>query len=120
MSSTSGSSTVLTRFPVDEDRRLWKSELPQSREFSAALASYPREFGLWSNFDIDHLKVEGTALLRYKDTLVQANLERVRMGTICGYQVPIVNVTAEVRSEVGDALCRRFSPIEEPPCRFPG
>lgn len=91
-----------------EDRDLWKFELPQSREFSAALSSYPRDFSVWSNLDIDRLKVEGTAICRYKDQLVDANLKRVRMGNIRGYQVPVVNVSAELRSEVGDAMCRQY------------
>lgn len=91
-----------------EDRDLWKFSLPQSKEFSAALASYPRDFSVWSQLDVPHLKVEGTAILRYKDQLVASNVERAREGNIRGHKVPIVNVSAELRSEVGDALCRKF------------
>lgn len=91
-----------------EDRDLWKFELPQSKEFSAALASYPRDFGVWSQLDVAHLKVEGQAILRYKEQLVQANVERAREGNVRGYQVPIVNVSGELRSEVGDALKKKF------------
>lgn len=93
-----------------EDRDLWKWELPQSREVSAALASYPREFSVWNQLDTDleRLKTEGGAIRRYKDQLVEATLERVRTGNIRGYQVPIVNTPAELRSEVGDAMCEKF------------
>lgn len=91
-----------------EDRDLWKFELDKSREFSAALGSYPREFSVWSQLDVPHLKAEGVAICRFKDQLVNANLERVRWGNIRGYQVPIVNVSGELRSEVGDAMCRKY------------
>lgn len=48
------------------------------------------------------------AILRYKNQLIAGNIERVREGNIRGHKVPIVNVSAELRSEVGDAMKGKY------------
>lgn len=58
-----------------QDRDLWKFELPQSREVSAAIGSYPFDFRLWSKWIgqpnlIERLVTEGTACLRLKNQQV--------------------------------------------------
>ncbi|MBI3929675.1 MAG: hypothetical protein HY319_29310 [Armatimonadetes bacterium] len=90
-----------------EDKDLWRFELPSSKEVSVALHSYPMDFGLWSALDVETLKMEGVALLRLQEQLVEAACRRARWGNINGYQVPIVNAT-EFRSEIANRLCEMY------------
>ena len=60
-----------------QDKDLWHWALPNSREISAALASYPFDFALWSSFQQQELEREGRAILRYENELVdKAGLTR--------------------------------------------
>lgn len=88
-----------------EDKDLWKFELPNSKEVSVALHSYPRDFELWSRLNVETLKIEGIALLRLQERMVDAACRRARWGSINGSSVPIVNAT-EFRSEIANRLCR--------------
>jgi hypothetical protein len=90
-----------------QDRDLWRFELPNSREVTAALASYPMTFETWSALDVNDLAREGTAILRFRDQTVQTMVEFARWGEIGGYRVPIVNATAHW-SDVGEAMLERF------------
>lgn len=90
-----------------EDKDLWHWALPQSQEVSIALHSYPQDFQVWSALTVEHLKIEGVALLRLQEQLIQEACERARWGEMFGYQVPIVNAT-EFRSEIANRLCKKF------------
>jgi len=66
-----------------EDRDLWRFALPESREVSAALSSYPLTFEIWSAFcddpDYDkHLGQEGAAILRMKNQMVDVMAKQAR------------------------------------------
>ncbi|MDE2258886.1 MAG: phosphoesterase [Betaproteobacteria bacterium] len=91
-----------------QDRDLWKWELTDSREFSAALYSYPFDFATWDSLylDTDHLIAEGKAILRMKEKAVKEMADRSVIGNVGGYMVPIVNATIFF-SEVGEELCIR-------------
>jgi oligoribonuclease NrnB/cAMP/cGMP phosphodiesterase (DHH superfamily) len=91
-----------------QDRDLWKWELPQSKEVSAALSSYPLTFTSWDEIihekGIKELAKEGEAILRYINTKVYetANSEYslIRMA---GYLVPAV-CTRHYHSEIGNKV----------------
>ena len=90
-----------------QDRDLWRFELPNSREVSAALASYPMEFEVWDALDVAELAREGTAISRFRAQTVQSMLGFARMGEVGGHRVPIVNATAHW-SDVGEAMLERY------------
>lgn len=93
-----------------QDGDLWNWELPQSREVSAALRSYPFDFEVWDEFMEDNgvqsLMVEGKAILRYQQQQVDAALSHdYELVEIGGYQVPCLNSTHLI-SEIGNELCK--------------
>ncbi len=90
-----------------EDRDLWRWLLPESREISTALHSYPMEFGLWQSMDIDDLKTEGRAILRYQNLQIARAVGRARHQRLGDYKIPTVN-SCLFQSEIGDELCKQF------------
>jgi uncharacterized protein len=90
-----------------QDRDLWRFKLPNSRDVSAALASYPMDFEVWSGLDTEALAREGAAISRFRRQTVQTIVGFARMGEIGGHRVPIVNATAHW-SDVGEAMLERF------------
>ena len=92
-----------------QDRDLWQWALPQSREVSAALHSYPYEFSVWDDLsmNVNQLRLEGVVLLRAKDQLVKRMADHAVVGNVGGHQVHIVNATVFF-SEVGEELCLRY------------
>lgn len=90
-----------------EDRDLWRFDLPKSKEVSAALQAYPFEFGVWEELshDINRLKNEGEAVLRFKNQMVKTVCENARWLDVGGYKIPVAN-TSVFFSEVGDVLCK--------------
>lgn len=70
-----------------EDRDLWRWALPHSREISAGLASYPQDFHMWLDFIFkaelfEKLKVEGAAVLRAQQKLVEMQCRNARAGAL--------------------------------------
>lgn len=91
-----------------EDRDLWKWELPQSREVSAAIGSLPMDYEVWKNANVETLKTEGVAILRAKQQLVDGAVKRAFWGDIDGHHVPITSCSPELRSEVGEGLKQKY------------
>lgn len=97
-------------FEYLQDRDLWLFKLPQSREVSAALRSYPPFIETWIQFlapnAIESLKADGTAILRYQQREIEAKLshpfERIEIG---GYSVPCINSTHLI-SEIGNEMAK--------------
>ena len=89
------------------DRDLWRYELPNSREVSAALSSHPMDFELWSSLEIETLAQEGVPILRSHQELVSLLCQQARMETLVGHRVPVVNAAA-FGSDVGNELLRRY------------
>jgi oligoribonuclease NrnB/cAMP/cGMP phosphodiesterase (DHH superfamily) len=87
-----------------EDKDLWLWRLPDSAEVTIALHSYPMDFAIWDKLDLDHLKLEGVALLRLQEQIVAAAVQRASFDTLFGHRVPVVNAT-EFRSEIANRLC---------------
>ncbi len=82
-------------FAYLQDRDLWQFKLPQSREVSMALRSYPMDFKTWSNISglvvqgqiyempgicIDNLKKEGVACRRLTEQQVENMAKHHRWG----------------------------------------
>lgn len=91
-----------------EDRDLWRWQLPSSREINAALSSYPRNFAIWDLLDassIDELAVEGAAILRYQQQLVDAACRHAELVRIGDHDVPVCHSTV-LQSEIGERLCQ--------------
>lgn len=85
------------------DRDLWTFKMDRSREIHAALVSHKMDFQLWDSFDIEQLKIEGAALLRQYQQLVDNICKKPFMIKIAGHEVPAVN-TSIAWSEVGEKL----------------
>ena len=90
-----------------EDKDLWLWRLEQSREVSIALHSYPMEFELWNRLKVEYLKLEGVALLRLQEQIVDGAVSRARFEHLFGHRVPVVNAT-DFRSEIANRLCSLY------------
>jgi len=96
-----------------EDRDLWRFRLPHSKEISAYIASYPKQFVTWHQ--IDHelrtrfvgVAAQGNAILRFQGQKVREMADNVRVKDIGGYEVPYTNTTVFF-SEVGEELCKLY------------
>ncbi|WHZ24259.1 MAG: hypothetical protein OJF47_003371 [Nitrospira sp.] len=91
----------LLRYVQDKD--LWHWALPNSREISAALASYPFDFQLWDRFEQRELEREGRAILRYENELVTKLASYTSMVRFEGVTVPAVH-SAVLTSQIGERL----------------
>jgi len=90
-----------------EDRDLWNNRLPNTKEVSAALLSYPLNFEtwdeLWTSKRLAELITEGRSILRYQFKIAQEainNAQEIKMG---GHSVLITNSNV-MQSEIASAL----------------
>ena len=90
-----------------EDKDLWRFLLPESKEVTAALRSYPMSFTIWNQLKVEDLRREGVSMLRFQELQVDAACERVRFAQILEWEVPIVNAT-DCRSEIANRLCELY------------
>ena len=88
-----------------QDKDLWKWELAKSREINAALASYPFEFEVWDQFEQDVLEVEGKAIVRHEQLLIDQIVKEAIMVCFEGEWVPAV-YSPIMTSHIGERLCR--------------
>lgn len=86
-----------------QDKDLWNWALPNSREISAALASYPFNFALWSSFEQPELEREGRAILRYENELVTKLASHATLVQFEGAIIPAVH-SAALTSQIGERL----------------
>lgn len=90
-----------------EDRDLWRWKLPHSHAVSAFIRSYPFDFDRWNQWNQEstmyalssYMVQEGEAILRAEQTIIDAAVARAKMGSVAGYNVPIVN-TSVLMSEI--------------------
>ncbi len=87
-----------------EDRDLWRWKLPNSREVSAAIRSYPMDFRIWNDFTIPQLANEGAAILRYTDQQIGDLASMAQRREIGGHNVPVINAPACWASEICNRL----------------
>lgn len=95
-----------------EDRDLWRWNLRDSREVSAALASYPRDFGLWDGLAAEYAHIaawpkrladEGRAILRYQGTIIDQAVGHATEIELGGHKILAVNSTV-LFSEIAGKL----------------
>ncbi|MCC6965978.1 MAG: phosphohydrolase [Nitrospira sp.] len=86
-----------------QDKDLWHWALPHSREISAALASYPFDFELWTRFEQRELEREGRAILRYENELVTKLASHATLVVFEGATVPSVQ-SSVLTSQIGERL----------------
>lgn len=100
------------------DRDLWKFELPNSEIINSFIQSFPMDVheyemlyhNLESNTGMLEAQLGGTAINRYKQTMVQAMCKNAAFNTgepFFNPKVPIVNASI-LFSEVGHELCKMF------------
>jgi len=96
------------------DRDLWINELQGTKEFTAALRSYPFDFELWNEFKdsfsitdgLSPLMKEGEAILRFTENQVNIICKNAVIMELGGYKnIPVVNSTIFL-SEVPHQLCK--------------
>lgn len=96
-----------------EDRDLWRFRLPQSREASAYISCFEKDFAVWSElaetFDLADFRREalttGEIVLAKQRLDIEALLAvATRTTTIAGKRVPIANVPFMWASEAGNIL----------------
>lgn len=96
-----------------EDRDLWRFALNGTRQITAYVRSFQRDFDTWAvlAWEVCHTintpLVEGAAILRATDQLVAVHVRNARLIAFDGARVPCVNATM-LQSETGAALCARF------------
>ncbi|TAE66259.1 MAG: hypothetical protein EAZ85_16020 [Bacteroidetes bacterium] len=90
-----------------QDKDLWQFNLPQSKEFSAALRAYPMDFVLWDKFIVEDLIKEGNVLIKYQTQMVDKLCKNARLAKIASYEVMLVN-SAVLQSEIGNQLCKQY------------
>ena len=91
-----------------QDRDLWKWKLHLSREVSAALASYHKNFLVWDFLNIERLQLEGHAVLRTQKQQVEIlTHDNVIWQWLGFHNIPTVN-TPLLASEIGEALLAEF------------
>lgn len=99
-----------------EDRDLWRKELPDSDEVTAALRSYEQDFEVWNTLayapnPIMNLVSDGRAILRYIQNQVDYIIEhKFRWGQIMGYRIPLIN-SPVFQSEIGQRLCGLYEHV---------
>lgn len=92
-----------------EDRDLWKFTLPNSKEISSFILSFPYEFGIWTdmvdNFNETKAAAEGNAIRRItlKNILELIDVAAYRI-IIDGYDVPVLNAPYMYASDAGNIM----------------
>lgn len=92
-----------------EDRDLWRFALPNTREITAALFSYPYEFGLWDSLMsaemLDHLIHEGAGIERKHHQDIANLLPVVRREMVIGgVRMPVANLPLTLTSDAGHQM----------------
>ena len=98
-----------------QDRDLWTWLLPHSRDVSAALALEELNFEAWSDFadrlqsprEFDKIVAAGVAVNKYIQQKIDRIITQVRIDTIGGHIVPVVN-SSILESEVGERLNQMY------------
>ena len=100
-----------------EDRDLWRKALEYHEEVTAWIQSYPRTFDtydmlnslLGTEFDLDWIEGEGSAILRYKTQKVAEIAKHVRLQSLGGYdKIPVVNCPYNFSSDTVHALLQQY------------
>lgn len=96
-------------FEYLQDRDLWTKRLVGVDEFTAGLRSYPQDFEVWDRLVASGPEVliaEGMAIQRYYRTLVESAKGHAYRRDIAGFNVPVVNASLFMASEVAGELAQ--------------
>lgn len=93
-----------------QDRDLWRFEIPGTREYQAALFSYPYDFAIWDELaDLPPKAMirDGAAIERkhHKDVSELISSAATR-GVIAGFDVPILNAPYFFSSDAGHSMAK--------------
>jgi oligoribonuclease NrnB/cAMP/cGMP phosphodiesterase (DHH superfamily) len=92
-----------------EDQDLWNWKLPQSHEVNAAIGSYNREFGIWSELaerTSEELALEGAPIVRANQIEVKRALKQAHPVAIGNERIEAVNALHQ-RAATGHELAKR-------------
>lgn len=92
-----------------EDQDIWRWELPLSEEVNAAIASYPRRFGVWDKLAaraVSELAEEGAPIARANRMEVERLLRTAHPITLGELRVEAIN-SPRLRSSLGHELSKR-------------
>jgi len=93
-----------------QDWDTWQFKLHNTRKVHYALHSHEQDFTIWNKFLDDEgyrqLVVDGVALERNHNLKVVALVRQAFMMSIAGYQVPVVNASPDMASDVGNELSK--------------
>jgi len=92
-----------------QDRDLWKWELSNSQEVSAAISSLPYDFDAWdelSKTPLEEVVSQGKAIRRYMDRLIETLASFGKLVIFNDCEVLAVN-SSMLQSEVGNRLAQR-------------
>lgn len=103
-----------------EDLDLWRLQMPNAREFSLALRSYPYDFETWESLsqDVKSLIAQGEHIKRFYDKKVQDICKMAIYKTIAGHKVLIVNSPHFMASDVAHALLKQDETIAFAACWY--
>jgi len=89
-----------------EDRDLWKFKIDNTLTISSALRSYPMSFKVWDElmYATDKLHLEGVAIQRYIQRIVENLAKDVRIETWEEGPALVVNAPGQLASELADYL----------------
>lgn len=91
-----------------QDRDLWRFELPHSREINAAIRSYPMAFRPWDTLfrqEISALRVQGEAIERYRNAVIQLHIKDAAEVELAGYKVwATCCTTKEIAGDIANLL----------------
>lgn len=94
-----------------QDRDLWRWELENSREISAAIQAMDMELEIWEQFldnnEVPELIIKGEAILEYQNkTIKKITNSNIPTENIAGFTVPCINSTTLI-SEIGNELSKK-------------
>lgn len=110
-----------TMLALVQDRDLWRFAYgDRTRQFSAALRTYPMDFDVWNGIarDPDALIAEGAIVLRAHQTNVRKLVAEAYIGEVGGFSVPIVNAPYHYASDVAHALLQDYPDAPFTACWF--
>lgn len=84
-----------------EDRDLWRFRFPCTKQFIAALNSFPQDFQVWDRLmlRVDTLIEGGEPILRAQAATVETMLKQAYTGDIAGHTIPMVNAPKQFASD---------------------
>lgn len=110
-----------TMLSLIQDRDLWRFAYgDRTKQFSAALRTYPMDFNVWSEIAEapDKLVEEGKCILRSHNANIQKFLADAYMGIVDGHTVPIVNVPYHYASDTAHELLKKYPDAPFAACWF--